>query len=128
MIVDASAVVAIALGETDAERFAGALSRPVAKRMSAVNFLGAAVRLDNAGQSLRFDLDAMLSACGVTVEPVTPAHARAAREAHARFGRGRHPARLNMGDCFAYSLAAERGEALLFKGDDFARTDLRPAL
>lgn len=128
MIVDASAVVAIALGEADADRYAAALARADAKRMSVVNYVEAAVRLDNAGQGLRFDLDGMLAASGVELEPVTAAHARAAREAHARFGKGRHPARLNMGDCFAYALAAERGEALLFKGEDFARTDLASAL
>jgi ribonuclease VapC len=95
--------------------------------MSVVNYFEAAVRLDNAGQGLRFDLDGLLSASGVALEPVTRAHARAAREAHARFGKGRHPARLNMGDCFAYALATERGEPLLFKGEDFARTDVRAA-
>jgi ribonuclease VapC len=127
MIVDASAVIAIALGEPDAGRFAAALARPVAKRMSVVNYFEAAVRLDNAGQGLRFDLDGLLSASGVALEPATPDQARAAREAHARYGKGRHPARLNMGDCFAYALAVERGEPLLFKGEDFARTDVRAA-
>ena len=128
MIVDASAVIAIAFGESDADRFAAGLARPVAKRMSVVNYFEAAVRLDNTGKGLRFDLDGLLAASGVALEPATPAHARAAREAHVRFGKGRHPAKLNLGDCFAYALAKERNLPLLYKGDDFSRTDIEPAL
>ena len=65
---------------------------------------------------------------GAEVVGVTPEQAEIAVEAFRRFGRGRHPARLNIGDCFAYALAKRRGEPLLFKGDDFAQTDIEPAL
>jgi ribonuclease VapC len=70
------------------------------------------------------ELDAFLADAGIAIAAVTPSQARAARLAHRRFGRGRHPARLNLGDCFAYALARETGEPLLCKGDDFAATDL----
>ena len=70
-------------------------------------------------------LDAFLEEAGIEIAPVTPSQARLAREAHRRFGRGNHPARLNLGDCFAYALAKEAGEPLLYKGADFAQTDLR---
>jgi ribonuclease VapC len=74
------------------------------------------------------DLDLFLAEAGVEIVPVTAAQARLAREAHRRFGKGNHPANLNFGDCFAYALAKERDLPLLFKGEDFTRTDLRPAL
>jgi len=128
MIVDASAVLAVLFEESGFERFAAVLGSATPKRMSSVNYWEAAIKMDSVTGAMDRSVDRLLAAANVTVVSVTPEHARAAREAHARFGRGRHPARLNMGDCFAYALAAERGEALLFKGDDFARTDLRPAL
>ncbi len=73
-------------------------------------------------------LDSLLAQMRVEVAPVTVETARHAREAWRVFGKGRHPAGLNLGDCFAYALAKERGEPLLFKGGDFARTDITPAL
>lgn len=128
MIVDASAVIAILLEEEDADRFGEALLRPVEKRISVVNAFEAALRLDNHEGRTRFDLETFLEQTGVRMEPATPAHMRQAREAHRRFGKGRHPARLNLGDCFAYALAKARDEPLLYKGGDFARTDIRSAL
>jgi ribonuclease VapC len=74
------------------------------------------------------DLDLFLMEAAVEVVPVTAGQARIARDAYRRFGKGNHPAGLNYGDCFAYALAKERDLPLLFKGDDFVRTDLRPAL
>lgn len=127
MIVDASAVLAVLFEESGFEAFAAALGSATPKRMSAVNCCEAAVKMDNVTGAVDGRVDQLLAAANVTVVAVTPDHARAAREAHARFGKGRHPARLNMGDCFAYALAAERGEPLLFKGEDFARTDVRAA-
>lgn len=125
LIVDASAIVAVALREPDAAVFGEALFTMEPKQISAVNYFEALLRLERDGG---FPLDAMLADARVTVVPATPAHARAALDAHRRYGKGRHPARLNMGDCFAYALALEGGEALLFKGADFARTDVRAAL
>ena len=72
--------------------------------------------------------DRRLAAGNIAVAPVSEGQAHRAFEAFLRYGKGRHPARLNLGDCFAYALAKERGEPLLFKGDDFARTDIEPAL
>lgn len=121
MIVDASAVVTVALSETDASILGALLFTPKPKAMSAVNCFEAALRLTRDGD---FDLDALLALGNIAVVPATAEHARREPEAHRRFGEGRHPARLDMGDCFAYALAAEAGEALPCKGGDFARTDV----
>jgi ribonuclease VapC len=73
-------------------------------------------------------LDDLIRAAGITIEPVTEVQARLARDAYRDFGRGSgHPARLNFGDCFSYALARDTGDPLLFKGDDFSRTDIQPA-
>ena len=102
------------MDEADAGAFSAALGTSTPKRMSAVNYFEAA--------------DALLALGAVSVVPATHAHARAALDAWRRFGKGRHPARLNMGDCFAHALAREAGAPLLFKGDDFSHTDIRSAL
>lgn len=98
--------------------------------MSAANLLEAAIVMDgprDAVASQKFD--EFIEAAGILIEPVTAAQAHIARTAYRRFGRGSgHPARLNFGDCFAYALAIESGEPLLFKGQDFARTDVVSAL
>ncbi len=74
-------------------------------------------------------LDRFIAAAGITIEPVTEAHARLAREAFRAYGRGSgHPARLNFGDCFTYALAKATGEPLLYKGNDFRQTDIHPAV
>ncbi|MDQ0424847.1 type II toxin-antitoxin system VapC family toxin [Cellulomonas iranensis] len=129
MIVDTSAVVAILLGEPHAEALARtALSAPHA-RMSAATFveLSAVVAQRDAPQQRR-RVEHVLDRLGVEVVALTPEHARLAAEAYREFGRGSgHPARLNLGDCFSYALASALDEPLLFVGDDFARTDLRPA-
>ena len=69
----------------------------------------------------------LLEKAAVELVPVTPEHANAARRAWRRFGKGNHPAGLNFGDCFAYALAKTAGEPLLFKGEDFAQTDIEVA-
>lgn len=124
MIVDSSAVLAIFFEEPEAPRMAALLAAPGPKRISAANYLECAIKLDNAAEGASLELDAFLEEAGIEVAAVTPAQARAARLAHRRFGRGRDPAGLNFGDCFAYALAKETGEPLLFKGEDFSRTDL----
>jgi ribonuclease VapC len=73
-------------------------------------------------------LDALIAAAGAEIVPFTAEHASLARDAWRRYGKGRHKAGLNLGDCFAYALAKERGQTLLFKGDDFAATDIEPAI
>ncbi|MCY3959663.1 MAG: type II toxin-antitoxin system VapC family toxin [Chloroflexi bacterium] len=128
MIVDTSAVMAILFGEPGAERYHEAVAKAPHCRMSVVNFLEAAIVLESrSGAAAGHELDAFLEAAAIELAPVTPDHARAARGAWRRFGKGNHPAGLNFGDCFAYALAAVSREPLLFKGRDFARTDIEPA-
>ena len=127
MIIDASAFVALVRDESDADRFFRALSDTrEPKRMSAANWLEAAIVIDGSKSpiaSRRFD-EAVAEA-GIVVEPVTPQQAEIARAAYRDFGKGSgHPAGLNFGDCFAYALAKSMREPLLFKGDDFSRTDV----
>ena len=130
MIVDASALIAILRDEPEASACARAIEAASRRRISAANFVEAAIVID-AGHdpiaSRRFD--DLLGAAQLEIEPVTEAQARIAREAYRDFGRGSgHPARLNFGDCFAYALARVTGEPLLFKGDDFTHTDVTPGL
>ena len=129
MIVDASAVLAILFHEEEAERFMEALSWHPEPWMSAVNYVEAAIRVDGIDRlATDPDLDRFLGSSGILVQPVTAAQASAARQAYAAWGKSRHPARLNLGDCFAYALARESGRPLLFKGGDFALTDIEPAV
>lgn len=128
MIVDTSALIALLRGEDDAARFARALAtRTEPRRLSAANFLEAAIIIDGSRDAIasrRFD--DVIAKAGIAIEPVTPEQAHIARAAYRDFGKGSgHPAGLNFGDCFAYALAKARGEALLYKGNDFGLTDVR---
>lgn len=128
MIVDASALLAILFLEEEAERFADALANDPAPLMSAVNFLEVAIRIDREESILAVQkFEAFMDLAAITLEPVTIAQTRIARRAYVEFGKGRHPASLNFGDCFAYALAKERDLPLLYKGNDFSRTDLKAA-
>ena len=129
MVIDTSAVLAISLAEKDAERYARAIETAEVCRMSAASFLEAAVVIDNRGDAVASrEFDALLRRSGIHIEAVTFEQAQIARQAYRDFGRGRHPAGLNFGDCLAYALAKVVDEPLLFKGDDFGHTDIRPAL
>jgi ribonuclease VapC len=128
MIVDTSVIIAILRDEADAAAIGEALERPEIRRMSAVSYVEAAVVVDsNRNPVLSRRLDDLLRDVQIAVEPVTLNQARIAREAYRDFGKGRHRAGLNFGDSFAYALAKETGEPLLFKGDDFRHTDVEPA-
>jgi ribonuclease VapC len=128
MIVDTSAIIAILRGERDADAMAEALGRAEICRMSAVTYVEAAVVTDsNRNPVLSRRLDDLLRNAQIQVEAVTPKQAEIARYAYRDFGKGRHKAGLNLGDCFAYALAKETGEPLLFKGDDFGSTDIEVA-
>ena len=108
---------------------AEAIDRMGSCSTSAVNYVEAAIVIDSGKSSIssrRFD--DFFREADIAVESVTPEQARIAREAYRDFGKGRHRAGLNLGDCFAYALAKEKGEALLFKGDDFCHTDIEPAI
>jgi ribonuclease VapC len=129
MVIDTSALVAILFGEPDAERFARALADAPVRLLSAVTRVELSFVIEGRkGESGRADLELLLRDGGFDIVSVTPQHAEIAIEAFRRFGRGRHPAGLNIGDCFSYALAVTSDQALLFKGDDFIQTDIRPAL
>lgn len=129
MIIDTSAVMAILLQEPDARRYADAIATAGSRRMSVVALVELTIAAANRGGGMGDpELDAFLARSRVQFVPVDLAQANAARDAFRRFGKGQHPARLNFGDCFAYALAKVTGEPLLFKGGDFARTDVTPAL
>jgi ribonuclease VapC len=130
VIVDTSALIAILRDEPDAGRFIDVLATDADPRVSAATLVEAAAVVDaNKDPVLSRRLDDLLQAVGVHVEPLTEEHARIARQAYRDFGKGSgHPASLNLGDCFAYALAAATGEPLLFKGNDFSETDLASAL
>jgi ribonuclease VapC len=129
-VVDSSAVVAILRNEPDAPRFAKALEQSEWPIMSAGTLLELGiVALRREGAPLVNDLFELMSVSRIEVISVSEGQARTAIEAYGRFGRGSgHPARLNYGDCFSYALAKARNLPLLYKGDDFARTDIRSAL
>lgn len=128
MIVDTSAIIAILRDELDAEKLAAALEAASVRNISAVTYVEAAIVTDSNRNTLLSNLlDSFLGRSLINVEPVTVAQARLAREAYRDFGKGRHRAGLNLGDCFAYALAKDKGEPLLFKGDDFRRTDVEVA-
>jgi len=129
MIVDTSAVLAILFDEPDAKPFAEAIAGAGRCRISAVNFVEAAIVVDgqgSAGSSRQFD--AFFRRSGIVIESVNEELAHVARQAYFDYGKGRHPAGLNFGDCFAYALAKVTDETLLFKGDDFRETDVKPAI
>jgi ribonuclease VapC len=130
LIVDTSAIVAILRGEPDGDRYAEALGRAEGPAISAASYVEVAIVIDaNRDPVLSGRLDDLLATARVTVEPVTARHAEIARAAFRDFGKGSgHPAGLNFGDCFAYALARATGEPLLFKGDDFGRTDVSSVL
>ncbi|HVR10080.1 MAG TPA: type II toxin-antitoxin system VapC family toxin [Thermoanaerobaculia bacterium] len=129
MILDSSPIVAILTGETDAELYIQAISRAARCRISAGNFIELSIVLESQFpvEVLR-QCDALFRRVGIVIEPVTVEHAHLARQAFHDFGKGRHPAGLNFGDCFAYALAKQTGEPLLFKGNDFSQTDVVSAL
>ena len=130
MIVDTSAIVAILKAEPDAQVFAEALASHPGAAMSAATFVETAAVIDlDQDPMLGRLLNALLSEAEIGLAAFTPEQARIARLAYRDFGRGSgHRAGLNLGDCFAYALAMDRGEPLLFKGDDFTHTDVRAAL
>jgi ribonuclease VapC len=129
MIVDSSAILAILFAEPDAAVFAKAMSEADVCKISAATFVEVAVVVEAHTQDRGSrQLDAFLRRAGFVIEPVTEEQAHLARQAYSDFGKGRHPAGLNFGDCFSYALAKASGEALLFKGGDFSKTDIKSAL
>jgi len=129
MIIDTSVVVAVLRGEPEAPAYIQAIEDAATCRMSAANYVEAAIVVDgNRDPILSRRLDELIHKAAIVIEVVTPGQAQIAREAYRDYGReSGHPARLNFGDCFAYALAKDMGEPLLFKGDDFVHTDIAVA-
>jgi ribonuclease VapC len=129
MILDTSSVMAILAGEPDSELYIDAISRVPRCRISAGNFLELSIVIEaQFGAEVLRQCDALFRRAGIVIEPVTVEQAHTARQAFHDFAKGRHPAALNYGDCFAYALAKSTGEPLLFKGEDFKKTDILSAL
>lgn len=126
MIIDSSVIVAIVRGEPEAAAFLEAIRLQSASLMSAGNYLEMGIVIDSDKDAvLSAGLDPLLDQLGIGIEPVTASQAKIARQAYRDFGKGSgHKAQLNFGDCFAYALAMERGEALLYKGDEFVHAGL----
>ena len=125
MVIDTSAVLAILFDEPERRAFTLSIERDPRRLMSAGNALESALVAESRrGAAAGRELDLFLHRASVQIVPVDAEQVELARSAWRRFGKGRHPAGLNFGDCFAYSLADTSGEPLLFKGTDFSQTDV----
>lgn len=125
MVVDTSALIAILTDEPERQRFIEAIEAAETRLISAGTFVEASIVLEirHGADGSRL-LDLFLDRAGIEIVDVDAEQAREARRGFARFGKGRHPAGLNFGDCFAYALSMTSGEPLLFKGSDFSQTDV----
>ena len=129
MIVDSSAVLAILLREADAERFELALAAAQRNAMSTATYVELVNVIDRrVGERQIATAEQLLAVAKIELVPFTAEQAQWARHARLTYGAGRHPAGLNFGDCFAYALAKSTGEPLLFKGNDFSKTDVTSAI
>ncbi len=129
MIVDASALLAVVFNEPDGRRFAEAIAGAPTARMPAATWFEATLAVDMAGDELAArGFDEVVRLLRIELIAFTPEHALQAREARRIYGKKRHPAQLNFGDCMVYGVARTERETLLFKGNDFSQTDLEPAL
>ncbi len=128
MIIDTSALIAILYREPEAPLYDQAISQAAHPRMSVANYLEATIVAEGrSGEDIGIELENLIKRLEITLVPVTLAQVKVAQQAWRKFGKGNDPAALNYGDCFAYALARATGEPLLFKGNDFAQTDIRPA-
>jgi ribonuclease VapC len=129
MIVDASALLAIILNEHDGDSYNRAMSDSIDDlAISPINYVEAAIRADRLGPEVGDALDSIIRTADIQIAPVSREQTLLAREAYQKYGKGNHPAKLNLGDCFAYALSKARSEPLLFKGDDFRLTDVEAAV
>ena len=127
MILDTSVLIAILRLEPEAAEFAATIERAPHRRMSAVSYVEAGAVIDGSKDPVASRrLDELIEEAQVAIEPVTEAQARIARQAYRDFGKtSGHAAKLNFGDCFSYALAKSKAEPLLFKGQDFSKTDVK---
>ncbi len=127
MVIDTSAVVAILTGEPKAEILIEAIAVDARRLLSTASYVEAAIVLESRfGDAGGREFDMLLLKAGIEIVDVTAEQAELARHAWRTYGKGRHPAGLNFGDCFSYALAKTTGEPLAFTGGDFARTDVLP--
>lgn len=125
MVIDTSALAAILLNESATVRLVGAIESDPTRLVSAASVIELSlVMLGRFGEAGDNSIDRLLKNFGARIVPVDESQVAVARDAALRFGRGRHSAALNFGDCFSYALAVELGEPLLFVGDDFSKTDV----
>ena len=128
MIVDSSVMVAMLLEEPEGHLFDVAIARSAVSRMSSASYFESSIILQSRkGEEGLRGLDLLIARFRIEIVAFTESQARLARAAFVRYGKGRHPAMLNFGDCIAYALARETGEELLFKGADFSQTDIAVA-
>jgi ribonuclease VapC len=126
MVIDSSAIIALLLGEPEAKAIASAIAGDAQRLIAACNALECAVVMEvKKGPSGQRELDLVMHEAGIEIVGMDASQVSLAREAYRRFGKGRHPAGVNLGDCCAYALARQTGEPLLFKGNDFSKTDVR---
>jgi ribonuclease VapC len=129
MIIDSSALLAILTGEPERQLFNDTIANTSVCLLSVATFVEASLIIENRyGYDGLRDLDLFIAAAGIELVPVDVDQAYIARQAFRQYGKGHHPANLNFGDCFSYALAKSTGQPLLFKGDDFAQTDVTPAV
>ena len=129
IVIDTSAIVALLSNETDADFYEAAIAGAEESCISAASALECTFVLESRyGEAGTQKLDQLFLEQGIAVIPFDEEQLQLARAAFRRFGRGRHPARLNFGDCFAYGLAKQLAAPLLFKGEDFRQTDIESAL
>ena len=125
MVIDSSAIVAVLLNEENAARLAQAIEAGSQRLLSAANLLEASIVIESRkGEAGGRELDLLIYRAAIEIVAVDQDQAEIARIAWRRFGKGRHPAGLNFGDCFAYALAKSRGLPLLFQGDELSLTDI----
>lgn len=128
MVVDTSAIIAILQTEAGADELVESLIDAPERRISAATLVESGIVMQaRYGDAGELQLDLLLQRLRIEIIPVTAQHAELARSAYRRFGKGRHSAGLNFGDCFAYALAKAMGESLLYVGGDFAQTDVEGA-
>ena len=129
MVIDSSALLAILQDEPERRRFNEAIEAAAERLLSVATFLEVSIVIDaRFGPPGLHHVDLFLDRADIELVEVDEEQARIARDAYSRFGKGRHPAGLNLGDCFSYALANTRRLPLLFKGEDLARTDLVAAI
>jgi len=125
VVIDTSALIALLGMEAEAARVAAALESEATRLISAATVVETGLVIESRyGAQGGRELDLLIAKAELSIQPVTAEQAEVAREAWRRYGKGRHPAGLNFGDCFSYALARTSGEPLLFKGDDFIHTDI----